>query len=345
MTVLAAWPRSGYLPASPNAEDPPPGEEPPPPGDGTAAPPWIDHPGTDATINRLLVHDGVVHIAHGGWSGGSHHLIGVDLATSMPWTGPLAPSEGFLVVREYDGVIYLPWQDPVGSWYAPQGYSYSTDGGATWQTQLVANSYHWFDLVEHAGDLFIAGSGPRPADGGQSAIVYRSSDSGASWRESLRLPASEGGTPRVYALVQAAGSLWVEPSGASPAAAFRLDGEAWATEAPLGLALSAPGLAVGGVYYGRDYAFDGTRAVPTYARIPLWSDATHVYALNQMCGRIERSPILTPEATSVDWQPWLDLGEGLRGLHVTTATLHDGYVYVGGTKGRIWRYQTDTGTD
>lgn len=330
MTPLVAWPRTGYLPVvSPIPEPDPPDEPDPPTTPAPAA--WVDHPDVEHTINQMLVSGGRIVLAHGAWTGGNHHIAWVNL-DGTPGTGPRVPSEGFQVVRRFGDTIFLPWQDPTGAWNAAQGYSCSTDDGATWQDKRVAPAAHFFDLRESDGTLYLAGSGAG------YAAVWASADGGHTWVESVRHDAT--GAPRFVQLVEAAGTLWCRATS-QDAPAYRLTSGQWEqTAAPVpagdgyGFGLSAQGVA-----YGVRSAFDGERVVDysTEVRGPSWADATHVYAVNQGSGTIDRAAHLTAEDAEVTWGPWLDLGEGMTGHVATTAVLHDSHVYVGGTQGRIWR--------
>lgn len=334
MTALAALPRHGYLPVVPPAPEPDPDPEPDPEPPTIPAPAaWVDHPGTDRTINQILVTGGRLILAHGSWWGGDHRIVWADL-DGTPHTGPLVPSEGFQVVREYGGTIFLPWQDPTGAWNAPQGYSYSTDG-TTWRDKRVGPAAHFFDLREHDGTLYLAGSGVG------FAAIWESHDNGTTWAESLVVEAD--GMPRFLHALAAAGSLWCRVSTFG-GTSYQLTGGAWeATEVPVPIHDGYGfGLSAGGVAYGIRSAFDGARTVGYPQHRPCWADATHVYAINPATTYIDRAPLLTPEDTEVTWTPWLDMGEGMTGHVATTATLHDGWVYVGGTQGRIWRYSAPT---
>ena len=342
MTALAAWPRAGYLPVVPPAPEddtaPAPGEGDP----GELGPAWATIP--DGTgINQILGVGNRLILAHGGYVGGSHHVATVDTATRQPQSGPLVPTEGFSTAHHIDGVVYLTWNDPTGAWNAPQGYSYSTDGGETWREKRVAPSYHFYDMCKHDGALFLAGSGPAP-DGTPRGIVWRSDDAGVTWVESLSVAGAD--LVRVYYLAEYGGALRCAPRNASPATTYRWDQGHWTEEAPSRLTsltkirLGCHGLSAGGCYYGPEnaltpdgqlLAYDGDR------RTPAWSDGQHVYAVNLPAGKIDRTPL-----GLADWAPWLDLGEGMTGHVATCAALHDGWVYVGGTQGRIWRYPAPT---
>lgn len=344
MSILPAWQRDGYRAVAEDIQQPPPEEDGPPPSTTPAPPAWVTHPGATVggearTVNGLTVVGHRLILAYGAYFGGSHPVLSVDLSTGEPITGPTAPTEGFWVVRNLDGVIYLPWQDPTGPWHEPQGYTYSTDGGATWFERRVAPAYHWYDMQHHGGALFLAGSGP-DIDGAQSALIVRSDDDGATWQESLRV---RGGTqPRFYHLSEAGGLLWANASNADTSRSYQLapDGTWMPSSVSVGIAARDArwSVSAAGVSYGTWDAFDGSRTVTYPRRLPSCADATHVYAVNQGSGTIDRAPLLTPEDTEVTWSPWLDLGEGMTGHVATTAVLHDGHVYVGGTRGRIWRY-------
>ena len=333
MSVLAAWPRPGYLPV---VGDPPLGADPvdPPAPDGEPVPtPWVTLP-TDEAVNMLTPVQGRLVVAYGGHVGGAKRILTVTPDGTVG-VGPLVPTEGFFVARTYDGATYMPWVDPTGAWIAPQGYSVTTDG-ATWTNRHVVPAYHLFDVRRHAGDLFMCGSGPTE-DGAQSAIVIRSRDGGATWEESLRVPAD--GMPRIYVLAVAGGDLYaplLNTTGPSPRV-FKLAASGEWVEVPADLpATAAPHLVVhaAGKYYSLGGTWDGTTRVDYTGYRPCWADATHVYAIDTTAGSIDRA--LLTDAIPV-WDEWLPLGPSLSHGVARTAVIHDGHVYVGGTQGRVWR--------
>ena len=358
--ILAAFPRSGYAPltASDVIEAPEPEPEPEPPAPPE---PWIVHPGATLpngsvkSIEHMKVIDGVLYLAiSGNWEGGSYPLAWVDLATGIPTTGPMQPSEGFPVVRQLSsGRIIYPWVDPTGPWGDPQGYTYSDNGIAgPWEHQLIFPAYHVLDVREHGGALWVCGAGP--LDGVETAQVWKSEDGGDTWIRSFT--ATGGSLPRVYSLLPVGDELWIDPTATTAQGPLRLEGDDWVPHEvpndtgrePTDSSWHQSGhvVSAGGVVYGRHGAFDGTRFIGYRlggqqvggAILPSWSDSTHIYAVPEASTSIVRAPLLTPGSPGVvEWEPWLSLGEGMAWRSATSATRHDGFVYVGGTQGRIWR--------
>ena len=352
--ILASWPRRGYLRDAP---------VPPPEPDAPAPPPepWIVHPGATLpngsvkNIEHMKVIDGVLYLAiSGNWDGGSYPLAWVDLATGAPTTGPMQPSEGFPAVRQLsNGRIIYPWVDPTGAWGDPQGYTYSDNGTAgPWEQQLIFPAYHILDVREHGGALWACGAGP--LDGVQTAQVWKSEDGGDTWARSFTATGTT--LARVYSLLPVGDELWIDPAATAAQGPWRLEGDDWVPhEVPNDSGRSPTSgswhqsghvISAGGVAYGRYGAFDGTRFIgyrlggqqTGVMILPSWSDSTHIYAVPEASTTIARAPLFTPGSPGVvEWDHWLNLGEGMTYRSATSATLHDGYVYVGGTQGRIWR--------
>lgn len=345
--ILAAFPRSGYAPltASGVVEAPEPEPEPPAPPE-----PWIAHPGIfeGEGINQLLGDGDRLYIAHGtSWTKGDYNLAWVDLTAGEPVTGPLIPSEGFETVRKVADTIYFPWVDPMGPWGEPQGYTYS-DGAGGWATKLMFPAYHVLDMREHDGDLFACGAGPY--EGAEHAQVWRSRDGGTTWERSLVLPGTAS-TVRCYSFLPTGNGLWVIPRQAVDSRPHRLEGDVWVphdgivSHAPLWpwdmiFLRSAKVVTDGRVAYGAHGAFDGEVITGQnhYEVYPAWADSTHVYALLPSTGKIVRTAHIPVGTTRIEWEDWLTLPVGLGNRITTAATLHDGWVYVAGGGGRIWRY-------
>lgn len=312
-------------------------------------PPWVTHPAALDGIHHMLPDGNRLYLTHGtSWDGGAHHLAWIDLDTGEPITGPLQPTEGFSVIRKINGRLFALWADPTASWDSSVGYSYSDDNGQTWQHKLVGSHFHVLDIREHAGGLYLAGAGQK--SGGsqvEHATVWRSLDNGDTWERSLAV--DEGGpATRVYSLLPAGGDLWCIVSGTDTP--YKLDGDEWIARPdipklpayPRNWQLFQEGRVVeaGGVSYGTFGAFDG-RFISSnlYAEVvPGFADATHVYGMQtSVRNRIMRAPLITPGSPGavVAWEEWIPLDERLRAQSVT---YHNGYFYVGGTLGRIWRF-------
>lgn len=298
-----------------------------------------------------------LYLTHGTtWEGGAHHLAWIDLDTGEPVTGPLEPTEGFSVIRKINGRLFALWADPTASFSSPVGYTYSDDNGQTWLHKLIGSHYHVLDIREHAGGLYLAGAG-RVSGGSQveHATVWRSLDNGDTWERSLAV--GEGGpTTRVYSLLPAGGYLWCIVSGTDTL--YRLDGDEWIAQPDIPKqeaghervwTLYQEGRVVeaGGVSYGTLGAFDGTRFLPSnlYAEVvPGFADATHVYGVRRVNGnRIMRAPLIAPgtPGSVVAWEEWMPIDQGFPALSVT---YHDGYFYVGGFGGQVFRYSSTAPT-
>jgi hypothetical protein len=100
-------------------------------------------------------------------------------------------TEAIYIYRELGGKLYAPNIDTRGG---GSGYAVGTPGapGAldTWQDVITVDGIHMFDMNTWNGsDLFQSGTASN-GDG----IVYRSTDGGATWTESLRMLAGQTST-------------------------------------------------------------------------------------------------------------------------------------------------------
>ena len=287
-----------------------------------------------------------LYLTHGtSWNGGAHHLAWIDLDTGEPITGPLQPTEGFSVIRKINGRLFVLWADPTASHASPVGYTYSDDNGQTWLHKLVGPHAHVLDIREHAGALYLAGGGPK--DGGSHATVWKSLDNGDTWERSLAV--AGGPTARVYSLLPTETSLWCFVSDTDTL--YSLDGDEWVARPDIP---KFPGYArnwtlfregrvveAGGVSYGSLAAIDDIGFISSnlYAEVvPGYADATHIYGVRTANGnRIMRAPLIAPDDPNpvVAWEEWMPIDQGFPAQSVT---YHNGYFYVGGSAGQVFRY-------
>lgn len=130
--------------------------------------------------------------------------------------------------QSIDGVLYAMCEDPTsgnGPSYGKENTDQTFTGGLG-PTPVV----HAFDIAKYGSDLFVAGSYPSsPNDAG---IVWRSTNNGASWSESLRVEARSGADYcRCTWLAVLDGKLYTQPwhgDGTSHGASKVWDGASWA---------------------------------------------------------------------------------------------------------------------
>lgn len=123
------------------------------------------------------------------------------------------------------GRILTPHIDPRGA--RGGGYAERQADG-TWVdrvNRITAVGVHVFDVIEHLGDLFACGSGQAAGGAEGQAIVWTSTDDGATWSESLR-DALTADFSRFYGFAVADGNLWVR--GSDSGVTYVLADGAWA---------------------------------------------------------------------------------------------------------------------
>jgi hypothetical protein len=134
------------------------------------------------SIHTLALYDGKLYSGYGDYGANTGPIVlnPLDPETNT-FLGPEATlrTEAVEALRVLDGRLYAPYTDPMG--LGPGTPDYAVDG-------VPVNGFdsaHVFDMTATPGNLWAAGSGP-PDDG----IVWRSTDNGATWQESLRVPAT-----------------------------------------------------------------------------------------------------------------------------------------------------------
>lgn len=153
---------------------------------------------TDAgkTITALSLIDGLVYAGYGDYDSntGPIHVESVDATDPVgAWTDHVTvDTEQVSAIRPASsGRVFVPHLDPRQSGHA--GYAERQANG-TWVDrpgQIAATgAIHVFDMVEFAGRLWACGAAevqPTPTSDGQ-AVVWHSTDNGATWVESFRDP-------------------------------------------------------------------------------------------------------------------------------------------------------------
>lgn len=269
----------------------------------------------------LQLIDGEIYAGYGDYNAntGPIHVESVPAASPLDaWTDHVtAATEQVGVIRPLaDGRILVPHLDPQSDGAA--GYAERQANGA-WvdrATRITATGgVHVFDIVEAAGRLWACGAAdvlPTPTADGQ-AVVWHSTDGGATWVESLRDPHLDPES-RFYCLASVGDAVWVRnPMGNTTFVWTASDG--WQTAGVQMLpdmADGAPGVAWGDGYLlgstvrvGQGeisaYYFDGTGTADVQASgLLAWTVGGDgaFYAL-QSPGRITRTASRAVGATPV----------------------------------------------
>lgn len=159
------------------------------------------HTDLGRTIAVLHPHDGRIYYGYGDYSENSGSY-GAELGLDPPGTNVsyLDPktnkthvafkafrTEAVLTYRTFDGDLYVPNIDPSAG--AKADNSYVTNKGGSWRdvASAGAEAAHIYDVAKVGSSVFVAGSNRAAADDKAQyrGVIFRSNDSGASFRESL----------------------------------------------------------------------------------------------------------------------------------------------------------------
>ena len=305
----------------------------------------------------------------------AYPTIGNSLVGLTPWQGKLYTGYGHWVnytglldfaIRAYDPTkdqLIQPWVTraeavwnyrPIGDkLYVPltdpsDSFDYAL--GEPWENRdPIINTRRIFDITMYNSDLFMVGAS------GLDAVVWRSTDQGQTWQESLRVPQQDPNdleTHFDFAMV-VAGKLYVQAfgistSGAHPASKV-FDGTTWRNGPnllpnPLFKGWKPTQFAGRTVYLSGDpvnasstlLTFDGVQTTQVQTPFRVWDffvSGSYLYAL-----------VLDPSAPL--WAPvirrtsdlitWTDVA--VPPTYTRSIAVLSGYLYVGATEGRLFKY-------
>ncbi|HSX14696.1 MAG TPA: Ig-like domain-containing protein [Candidatus Saccharimonadales bacterium] len=171
---------------------------------------------TGQTIQTLKAWNGKLYAGYGDWAQntGPIDINPLDLTSKTFATQPLlsANTDAIILFRSLNGKLYAPSTDPRKDKTTGQEADFAlgdtSTGVETWTNHVnQAGMTHVFDMTSFGGNLWMAGSK------GYNAVVYRSSDGGATWTQSLSEPSQTSCgivAARYYFMVVYNNKLWVQ---------------------------------------------------------------------------------------------------------------------------------------
>lgn len=199
--------------------------------------------------------DSDILAGYGDWAAndGSIHIESVPAASPLSqWTDQVTvTTEQITVFRPLtDGRVVVPQVDPQGSGV---GYAERASNGvwADRPQRIAIDGEHVLDMVEFGGRLWACGS-----DGDAThdyAVVWHSTDGGATWVESLRDPLSVVNS-RFFCLAPIGDTLWVRNGE---------QGHTFKWTVADGWSSSATAVLLPGVYGGPGKPWDSGYVIPS----------------------------------------------------------------------------------
>lgn len=272
-------------------------------------------------------------------------------------------TEAIYIYREIDGRLYAPNIDTRGG---GSGYAVGNPGidGAldSWTDQITVDGVHMFDMNTFNGsDLFLGGTA-----GNGDGIVYRSTDSGATWQESLRMPAGVGAPNnetyadiRVHGLGLYQGKLYADmeqigvfsgggiyyTSGKKALPSMVFDGTAWTTGPTLTTSgyMAHPEEFAGKLIYLTDglfasklYGYNGKRVAQAYNAKGKNAGSDFIYDYTIVDGALYALTADNRVITTTDLATWSLIG--IAPSDTRSIGVLDGTLYLGGVHGVLYRY-------
>lgn len=275
---------------------------------------------------------------YGDWNAntGPIDLVALDLTDASPRTlFPGVRTECIEVFREFGGALYVPWIDSRAG--ATSGGGYLTDAGGTWhEVETTGVGYvHIFDMATLDGsDIIVSGAAS------STGTIHRTTDGGATWTD---ITPPDVRTIRLYNICTAGGVLYqpYEHKAWTPAGGW--------TDWPLKgrtNSMMANRPALDGWIFDRGVALEvatGATVEHNHFIRPECTDGQYVYGSRWWDEGTYSLVFRTPGVIDgrVVWEPVLclstaNLTPGLI-VHGTSLAVISGYVYVGGSQGRVFR--------
>ncbi len=234
-------------------------------------------------ITALVSWNGKIYSGYGDWEKNTGPMSDTpfDPATGKFASAPefTSETEALEIFSVIDEKLYAIHVDPRGGWGATYSVADKSTGTPVWQNVAGKIPYtHAFGITKGANpnELFIAGQSDEGSATNEVAKVYRSTDGGQTWSESLSIP-SRGGFNRMMFIAKLGNKIYAQNmsmsdfNGAgSETAAWSFDGTRWSSINPIPAMRAYKGTEFAGKIILKSYptggsllAYDGGRNTTT----------------------------------------------------------------------------------
>ncbi len=193
-------------------------------------------------LGALTAWNGKIYTGYGDWdrNTGPMSVTPFDPATGKFAATPefTSETESVEIFKIIDKKLYALHVDPRGGWGATYSVADASSGTPVWQNVTGKIPYtHTFGITQGLApnEIFISGQSDEGSATNEVAKVYRSTDGGNTWSQSLSIP-SRGGFNRMMFIAKLNGKIYAQNmsmsdfNGSDPqSAAWVFDGNRWSS--------------------------------------------------------------------------------------------------------------------
>ncbi|MES2631044.1 MAG: Ig-like domain-containing protein [Patescibacteria group bacterium] len=210
-------------------------------------------------ITALTSWNGKIYSGYGDWerNTGPMAVSPFDPATGKIAATPefTAETEAVEIFKVINNKLYALHVDPRGGWGATYSVADASTGTTVWKNVTGKIPYtHTFGITQGltANEIFISGQSDEGSGSNEVAKVYRSTDNGETWSQSLSIP-SRGGFNRMMFIGKVNGKIYAQNmsmadfNGADPQSkAWVFNGSSWSSTTPIQALMAYDGNEFGG---------------------------------------------------------------------------------------------------
>ncbi len=202
------------------------------------------------SIKSLINWNGKIYSGYGDWDAntGPVSISPFDPATGKFSTTPefVSETEAIEIFKVINKKLYAVHVDPRGGWGATYSVADNSSGTPTWQNIQGRIPYtHTYGITAgfSPSEMFISGQSDEGSATNEVAKIYRTTDEGATWTQSLSVP-SRGGFNRMMLIAKFNNKIIAQSYSSTDfngagvqSTAWSWDGSRWASANPIAASL------------------------------------------------------------------------------------------------------------